>query len=317
MSTKIKAPEGWGVKSYGVKLKPGKPKDATTWVDVQGRPVIKNGRTWALQKQATSAPKKDDEQRAQEPRPDTDSRETQRLTPEEQKYYSKFADIAKEKIAAAIQVYYDDYDDIEEAKQEEDEAKRKYAPYIALSDDQHAAIGAYTNEWYRNMNSLLRKGEISPSRNQQMNPNKYPVPSEPQLRKAISDFASAIEQLPKAPQGSFSRVVSSTSDSVQQLRNLQEGDTMEDTGFSSYTAARPDVLDTFFKGEINSDQNIVFEVMSDQMRDLSPISKWDEAEHVLPPGAKFKVVGKQIGRSKVGGKHLVIKLQQITTQPRT
>jgi hypothetical protein len=321
MSTKIRVPEGWSsqAENFSVKLKPGKPKDATTWVDVQGRPVVKNGRTWSLQKRPAPAPRKltsqetqqkGGGQKAQAPQPNTDSGKTQNLTPEEQKYYNRLADIAKEKINDGITAFYDDYDDPEEALEA---GKRKFAPYTALSDNQLSAIGAYTTKWYRNMNSLLRKGEISLSRLQQLHPEENPAPSEAQVRKAIGDFTSALEQLPKAPRGIFSRAVSSTSDSIKQLHTLEEGDTIEDPGFSSFTTSGASVLDTFFKGEKNSDQNILFEVESDQMRNIAPISKFDEEEHVLAPGAKFKVVGKQTGHSKIAGKHLVIKLQQITT----
>ena len=50
MSTEIKVPEGWKSQNFGVKLKPGKPPGVTQWQDVDGRPVIKSGRVWALQK---------------------------------------------------------------------------------------------------------------------------------------------------------------------------------------------------------------------------------------------------------------------------
>ena len=48
MSTEIKVPEGWKSQNFGVKLKPGKPEDATAWFDVQGRPVIRMGKAWRL-----------------------------------------------------------------------------------------------------------------------------------------------------------------------------------------------------------------------------------------------------------------------------
>lgn len=48
MSTKIKVPEGWRVRNFSVELRPGKPEGATSWFDVQGRPVVLQGSTWRL-----------------------------------------------------------------------------------------------------------------------------------------------------------------------------------------------------------------------------------------------------------------------------
>lgn len=321
MSTKIKVPEGWGVKNYSVKLKPGKPKDAASWVDVQGRPVVKNGRTWSLQKQSASAPReltpqeiqqKRGGQKAQAPQPETNSKGEQNPKPEELEYYKQFSSIAKEKIEDGTRESF--YPDPEQAKQDEDNRKRAFAPYMALSDDQLSAVGAYTSEWDLNMNSFLRSGKIDHSAKQRLYPEHHPVPSEAQIKKAIDDLTSTLEQLPKAPQGSFLRAVSGDSDFIKQLHTLEEGDTIEDSGFSSFTSGGAPVVDRFFKGEANSDQNILFEVESDQMTNISPISRYqNEKEHMLAPGAKFKVVSKQIGFSRRAGEHLVIKLQHITT----
>jgi hypothetical protein len=344
MSTKIKVPEGWGVKDFSVELKPGKPEGATSWFDIQGRPVVLKQGTWSLQRQAAPSPRKltpqeieqkknvdsapkrqkapaprkltpqEVEQKgsgrgAQVPQPKTDSEKTQTLTPEEQEYYNQFSSIAKEKIADGTKKSF--YPDPEQAKKDEENRKRRFAPYMSLSEDQLSAISAYTSEWDLNMNSLLRGGKIELSAKQRLTPNMV-KPSEAQIKKSVQDLTSALEQLPKAPQGSFSRAVSGNSDFIKQLQTLKEGDTIEDPGFSSFTSGGAPVVDRFLKGEPNSDQNVVFEVESDQMRDISPISRYEnEKEHMLPPGAKFRVIGRRESSSRTAGRHTVIQLQQI------
>jgi hypothetical protein len=344
MSTKIKVPEGWGIKEFSVALKPGKPEGATAWFDTQGRPVILKQGVWSLRRQPAPAPRKLTRQEAaarqqkrkaplprkltpeeiqqkknsgqgrveaQAPQPETNSKEEQNPKPEELEYYKQFSSIAKEKIEDGTRESF--YPDPEQAKRDEDNRKRKFAPYAALSDDQLSAVGAYTSEWDLNMNSFLRSGKIDHSAKQRLNP-QVPKPSEAQIKKAIDDLTSTLEQLPKAPQGSFSRAVSGDSDFIKQLHTLEEGDTIEDPGFSSFTSGGAPIVDRFFKGEANSDQNILFEVESDQMTNISPISRYqNEKEHMLAPGAKFKVVSKQTGFSRRAGEHLVIKLQHITT----
>lgn len=352
MSTKIEIPEGWSTKDFGVELRPGKPEDATVWQDVKGRPVVKTGSTWTLQRQKPAPPRKvstgpqgDTTERSKpapprkvtpSPQGDAPSRPKpappkrlapstpqppKEISPEEQKIYSGFSSLAKEKLAEGTRKSY--YPDPEQAAKDEGNRKRRYAPYAALSEDQLSSISAYTSQWDLNMNSLLRTGEMDRSAGQRLG-NK-PTPSETQVRKAIGDLTSALEQLPPAPKGTFSRAVSghvwddnaptgrSASPFMKSLHALGEGDVIEDPGFSSFTAGGAPVVDRFLKGDPNSDQNILFEVESDQMRDISPISQYEnEREHMLPPGAKFKVVGKREGWSRNAGTHTVIKLQQIT-----
>jgi len=329
VSTKINVPEGWGVKSteFSVKLKPGKPAEATTWFDVDGRPVVKSGRTWKLQRQKPAPPRKLSPEEvsqkggrsAQTRQPNTNSQKKIELSPEEAEQYGGFSAWAREKIANGTKKSI--YPDPEQAKTDEENRKRRFAPYAALSDEQLSGLNAYTSEWDLNMNSLLRTGKIEFSPDQRFG-NK-PKPSEAQIRKATEDLKSAIEALPKAPAGTFHRAVSGSvweesgtgrkaSDFIRQLNSLGEGDVIEDPGFSSFTSGGAPVIDRFLKGDRDSDQNIVFEVESDQMRNISPISRFEnEKEHMLPPGAKFKVIGKKEGFSRNAGKHTVIRLQQL------
>jgi hypothetical protein len=323
----FKPPEGWSTqtKSFGVKLKPGKPPGATQWQDVQGRPVVKAGSTWKLQRQRPAPPKKvspgPEEQEggrdAQARQPKTNS--GIKLKPEEQEQYNKFSDIAKEKLAEGSRKSF--YPDPEQAARDEGNRRRKFAPYAALSEDQLSAISAYTSQWDRNMNSLLRTGEMQLSPHQRA--KNHAPPSEAQVKKAIGDLTFALESLPDAPEGEFHRAISGSrmkengwerepSELLQQLHGLQDGDVIEDPGFSSFTAGGTPVLDQFMKGDRDSEQNIVFEVVSNKMKNISPISRYErEKEHMLPPGSKFKVIGRSYGMSRTAGRYTVIKLQQL------
>jgi hypothetical protein len=344
MSTKIRVPEGWSsqAEDFSVELKPGKPEDATSWFDTQGRPAVKVGSTWTLQRQPPPPPRKIPPKAERKPpappkkilpkaeeqgggrdaqarQPETSSEIE--LKPEEQEQYSKFSALAKEKLAQGTKKSF--YPDPEQAKKDEDNRRRRFAPYLALSDDQLSAINAYTSEWDLNINSLLREGEIKTSYKQAFNPEKTPAPSEAQVKKAVKDLTSALESLPDAPEGEFHRAISGSmlkengwerepSELLKQLHALQDGDVIEDPGFSSFTAGGAPVLDQFMMGDTNSEQNIVFQVISNKMKNISPISRYErEKEHMLPPGSKFKVTGRSHGMSRKVGRYTVIILQQL------
>ena len=344
VSTKIRVPEGWSsqAEDFSVELKPGKPEDAMSWFDIQGRPVVKKGNTWTLQRQPPAPPRKISPKAERKPpappkkilpkakkqegghdaqarQPKTDS--GVKLNPQEQEQYNKFSALAKEKLAEGTKKSF--YPDPEQAKKDEDNRRRKFAPYLALSDDQLSAINVYTDQWDTNMNSFLREGKIRTSYKQMFDPQNTPAPSEAQVKKAISDLTSALESLPPAPEGTFHRAISGSivekgsytpkpTELLQKLHQLEDGDIIEDPGFSSFTAGGAPVLDQFLQGERDSEQNLVFEVISDKMRNISPISRYErEKEHMLPPGSKFKVIGKREGFSRKVGKHIVIRLQQL------
>lgn len=355
----IKIPDGWKskeTKDFAVELKPGKPPEATSWFDVKGRTVVKSGNTWKLQRQKPAPPRKlspqeiegkrnEQSRPAQKPKPapprklspeeiekkeggrseqaqkpESDSKKTTNLSPEEQARYNKFADIARESgLKEATRKSF--YPDPEQAQKDEENRKRMYAPYLALSEDQLSAIGAYTSEWDLNMNSFLRTGKIEQSTGQLF--SKAEPVNEAMVKKAIEDLTSALEQLPDAPEGTYHRAVSGfnwkedktgveASEFMKQLQSLEPGDVLEDPGFSSFTSAGAPVVDRFLKGDSNSDQNLVFEVKSSKMKDISPISKYkQEKEHMLPPGAKFRVIGKRQHWSRKAGNHTVLTIEQI------
>lgn len=319
------------------------------WQDVQGRPVVKVGSVWSLQKQKPAPPRKITPKQPdvandaggnnppprpkpapprkivpQQPdkanQPESTPQKPAILDPKEEEIYNTFSSLAKEKIADGTKKSF--YPDPEQAARDEEQRKARFAPYVALSDNQLSAINAYTSEWDTNMNSLLRGGKITLSDSQRF--GKSPVPSETQVKKAVGDLASALEQLPPAPSGKFHRAVSGSiwaesgmgrraSDYIKRLQALEEGDVMEDPGFSSFTSGGAPVVDQFLSGDSDSDQNIVFEIQSDGMKNIAPISRYEsEKEHMLPPNSRFKVIGKSEGRSRKAGKHTVIKLQHIT-----
>lgn len=355
----IKIPEGWKskeTKDFAVELKPGKPPEATSWFDVKGRPVVKSGSTWKLQKQKPAPPRKLSPQEIegkgneqlrstqkskpapprklspeemgkeeggrseQVQKPESDSKKTTSLSPEEQTRYNKFVDIARESgLKEATRKSF--YPDPEQAQRDEENRKRRYAPYVALSEDQLSAIGAYTSAWDWNMNSFLREGEIKKTESQIF--GRVEIPSEAQVKKAIEDLTSALEQLPDAPEGTYHRAVSGStwkkdktgveaSEFMKQLQSLEPGDTIEDPGFSSFTSGGAPTIDRFLKGTPGSDENLVFEVKSSRMKDISPISKYQqEKEHMLPPGAKFRVIGKRKHWSRKAGDHTVLTIEQV------
>lgn len=317
----VSVPEGWSSKDFGVTLKPGKPPGVMQWQDIQGRPVVKVGRAWSLQKQKQQAapPRKIAPQPQSQSKPV--SQKPAALDPKEEEAYNTFSSLAKEKIASGTRKSF--YPDPEQAARDEEQRKQNFAPYVALSDNQLSAINAYTSEWDANMNSLLRSGKITPSDPQRF--GQKPIPSETQVKKAVGDLTSALEQLPPAPSGTFHRAVSGSiwaenaadgrdaSSYIKKLLTLEEGDVMEDPGFSSFTSGGAPVVDQFLKGDSDSNQNIVFEVESDGMKNIAPISRYErEKEHMLPPNSKFKVLGKREGWSRKAGKHTVIKLQHLT-----
>jgi hypothetical protein len=341
----VSIPEGWKVKNFGVELKPGKPEDASAWFDIKGRPVVKVGSVWSLQKQKPAPPRKVVPKQSNvandaggsnpppRPKPAPPRKVTPKqpdgavpqkpatLNPKEEETYGAFSSLAKEKIANGTKKSF--YPDPEQAAQDEEQRKARFAPYVALSDNQLSAINAYTSEWDTNMNSLLRSGKITPSDSQRF--GQKPIPSETLVKKAVSDLTSALEQLPSAPSGTFHRAVSGSvwaenaadgrdaSAYIKKLLTLEEGDVMEDPGFSSFTSGGAPVVDQFLMGDPNSNQNIVFEVESDGMKNIAPISRYErEKEHMLPPNSRFKVIGKREGRSRKAGTHTVIVLQHLT-----
>jgi hypothetical protein len=313
MSTRIEIPDGWKTKDFGVALKDGKPEGATAWFDTQGRPVVKVGRTWQLKRQKPAPPRK------LSPKPPSPELE---LTPEEQEVYGTFSALAKEKIAQGTKKSI--YPNPEQAQRDEENRKRRFAPYAALSDNQLSAINAYTSKWDLNVNSFLRGGKIKYTLEQRAKTEA--APSESQVKKAAADLTSALEALPSAPEAQYTRAVSGSvwaedgserqaTEFIKQIQALEPGDMLEDSGFSSFTSAGAPVIDSFLKGDANSDQNVVFSVKSSGMKDISPISRYEsEKEHMLPPGAKFRVVGKRSGQSRSVGTYTLIELEHLTEQ---
>lgn len=316
----VRVPEGWKKQAqFAVELKPGKPEGATAWFDTQGRPVLKTGSTWKLKAAPPVRKKPTEQNQAQKPLPKRDKpappkKVSKPPSAEDQAAVKAFLEKINEKIDAKVnppphiqRLPFAAAD------------KQRMEPFAALDDDAKAAIWAYTSEWDTNVNSLLRTGVVRNSAKQTLS-NAY-VPSKSQVKKTADDLKRALDQLPDAPEQSYSRAVSGAvvpdgkiepepSDFMKQIYALEPGDEIEDPGFSSFTSAGAPVVDRFLIGAANSEQNAVFSIVSSRMKDISPISKYEnEKEHMLPPGGKFRVVRKSTTWSRKAGNHLMIVLE--------
>jgi hypothetical protein len=149
-----------------------------------------------------------------------------------------------------------------------------------LSNDQLAALGLYgenRSKYYMDVNRFLRTGSM----------DGIPAERQQTVQNIVSNLRGALDKLPASPETNFERAVSGGG--ARSLRNLKVGDTIEDKGFGSYTVAgRPATLDQFFR---QGEDNALMRVTSRNARRVSPVMEFErENEHIIRPGAKFRVV---------------------------
>jgi len=275
--SELRVPEGWKVKNFSVKLKPGKPDGATEWQDVSGRPVVKSGRTWAL-KQTKGEPGANNQKAksaevsnkaAQQSTPIFRLNEEQQEEVKEAK--RKFSDrienrLGKSPFDAELDTTTDKYrDNIDRMR-----------PYAGMSDNQKAALNLYGQDgkqYYAMINKQLRT-----------NSEEGLTPEDLEMSKFIQENLTEVLSALPPRNGEVYRAVSGVG--ADQLANLKPGDVYEDRGFGSYSDNQRSV-GMFVKRDRS---NAVLTVKSSTARNVSPVMEYEEGEHLSLPGTKYKLV---------------------------
>jgi hypothetical protein len=283
MSTRIRVPEGWltQTKSFGVKLKPGKPSGATQWQDIQGRPVIRSGRGWKLIKpnaQQTSNNKNNanNVNQQQESKKDNNFKLNEAQTERINNAVRSTNNRINRKLGKGP---FDDEVDTSSEKYKENIEKMK--PYMALSDEQKSSISLYGQDgvqFYAMLNKQLRTGSTEGLSPEDVEMNKF---IHANLRKGLEQLSPKEGQLHRALSG----------DVVSQLQNLKPGDIYEDKGYGSYSDQEKSIQ-MFIKKDA---PNAIITINSKTARNVSPIMEYDEGEHIALPGSKYKLA--KIGKT--------------------
>jgi NAD:arginine ADP-ribosyltransferase len=155
------------------------------------------------------------------------------------------------------------------------EWNKKMEPLENLTDAQRAAIGFYVSNkgYYKDVNQFLRTGKEAgdPERDKLV---KFTAQN---LKEGTANLPAKATELDRAVSGKF----------AQQLENLKVGTVIEDKGFGSYTNKGHPTLDMFLS---KVDSNAILNVKSKTARDISLITQYNEGEHLISPGGKFRVV---------------------------
>ena len=290
----ISVPDGWSVKDFGVTLKPGKPEGAMAWFDVQGRPVIRQGRAWRLKpigRENNPKPQKPQKPKGQAPT------QERTLGPQQRQEINSSKEVTSSRIDKQLnsRLFHDP--DTNAKIKAQNEARMK--PFIDLDDDEKASLHLYGTDsvasgsssvkYYAITNRMLRGGDT-----------KDLSPEHAVMAKFIAQkLSSALEKLP-AEEKDLDRAVSGNV--VASLANLKPGDIFEDKGFGSYTDKGTPALNTFMS---EGGPNAVITVRSKTARKVAPVMEFEkEGEHISLPGTKYKLVGvneKGVYSRKVGG----------------
>jgi len=307
VSTEIKVPEGWKSQNFGVKLKPGKPPGVTQWQDVDGRPVIKSGRVWALQKTKGESQVKNQKpkveqikdqkpQKPQKPKAQTPPQE-RTLSPQQRQEVTSSKEVTLSRIDRQLnsRQFYDPETNAKIRAQSEARLK----PFMDLDDDEKASLhlygtdtiapGSTSAKYYAITNKMLRGTDI-----------KNVSPEHLEMAKFISQkLSSALKKLP-AEVKDLDRAVSGNV--VASLANLKPGDVFEDKGFGSYTDQGTPTLNTFMS---ENGPNAVITMRSKTARRVAAVMEYEgEGEHISLPGTKYKLVEmkeKGVYSRKAGG----------------
>ena len=294
MSTEIKVPEGWKSQNFGVTLKPGKPEGAMAWFDVQGRPVIRQGRTWRLNlkgQENNPTPQKPQKPKAQAPP------QERTLSPQQRQEVTSSKEVTLSRIDRQLnsRQFYDPETNAKIRAQSEARLK----PFMDLDDDEKASLHLYGTDtiapgstsvkYYAITNKMLRGTDI-----------KNVSPEHLEMAKFISQkLSSALKKLP-AEVKDLDRAVSGNV--VASLANLKPGDVFEDKGFGSYTDQGTPTLNTFMS---ENGPNAVITMRSKTARRVAPVMEYEgEGEHISLPGTKYKLVEmkeKGVYSRKAGG----------------
>ena len=184
----------------------------------------------------------------------------------------------------------------EDADPESDRYKMAYPrmeKYHKMTPDQQAALGMYgenVHKYYQTLNNRLRTGQRSDDDNENamydyMNDNLRSALEtlEPKDAGTFKRFTNGKES--EEPY-SFNRAVSG--DFVDKLSELEVGDEIEDGGYGSYTNRGGPALDMFF--DKNTPKNAAIRLApGSKLRDISPVTEYQEGEHLSMPGQRFRV----------------------------
>ena len=152
----------------------------------------------------------------------------------------------------------------------------KMKPYTRLSSDEKASVQMYgaaggKEELYGDLNMKLRTGQSPPD----------------DKKEAVSfveqNLTKALAKLPDSP-GEYNRAVSGGG--AQALSGIKPGDIIEDKGFGSYSNRGGSDISPFLSR--NTD-NIVMNVNAKRFKNISPVTPYDEGEHLSTPGTKLQL----------------------------
>ena len=168
-------------------------------------------------------------------------------------------------------------------------------PYMDMNSDEKTALGMYgenVQKYHKQLNDRLR-GKSQGSEDQEtkglidyMHENLNSAlnrisPSEP---RGSTRFINGQESF--AP-GSFNRAV--TGDFAKQLAEFNVGDELQDDGFGSFTENGGPALDQFLSNERDVDNAVIRLAEGSKLRNISPVTEYNEGEHISMPGSRFRV----------------------------
>lgn len=153
----------------------------------------------------------------------------------------------------------------------------KMKPYADLNGDERAAIRMYgaagpKEEVYGDLNMMLRTGKTPPEDKEQA------------VRFVGQNLRSALDKLPDTS-GEFYRAVSGGG--AQALAGIKPGEVIEDRGFGSYADQGGPNISPFL--DRKSDDNIVMVVNAKTFKNISPVTPYDEGEHLSTPGTRLRL----------------------------
>jgi len=169
-------------------------------------------------------------------------------------------------------------------------------PYMDLTSDEKIALGMYgenVQQYYKQLNQQLRSpssSELDPETQEVLDYMKNNLLSAVEKLQSVSpkEKTSLTNGVETNVPGRFSRAV--TGDFVDQLSRLRPGDTFVDEGFASYTDQGGPTLNMFLSKDKGA-KNAVIELKEGaQLKNISPITEFNEGEHLAMPGTQYKLV---------------------------
>lgn len=169
-------------------------------------------------------------------------------------------------------------------------------PYMDLTSDEKIALGMYgenVQQYYKQLNQQLRSpssSELDPETQQVLDYMKSNLVSALEKLQSVSpkEKTSLTNGVETNVPGRFSRAV--TGDFVDQLSRLRPGDTFVDDGFASYTDQGAPTLNMFLSKDEGAKNAVIQLKEGSQLKNISPITEFNEGEHLAMPGTQYKLV---------------------------